>query len=393
MPGLFVKCLILPFLWCTLACQKAQLPVPHGPTKNQLPLVFIHGLMGSELVDSSGELHWLTATQGLGLSTPTLNLPLTFQAGIQQRDRLRPRKPLGSVQLLPGLGLDVYGPWLKYASRILTYNLHNFTYDWRRDNNENARNFLDYLQWIHARYGKPARVVAHSMGGMISLAVLNKRPDLIERIVFAGVPFRGGIGYLDNMYLGTPTGLNSSILSAKTIFSHTSVYSFYPAGQAFENRNLLRDSKEQPVSIDYYSLSDWRRLGLGPFAIQNDAWFRPLANQQKYINFLDYALRRGKIFRLAMKPTQKHYPHTLVITGKTHPTLDYGRQIEPQTRGATPGWDFETTPRLPGDGKVTYPDSLPPQPIQYIEFLSDNEHTYLLNDQKVQKRITQFLIE
>ena len=163
---------------CLWACQQDHLPVPHGPVGDAVPLVFIHGLMGSELVDQNQHVHWLTASQGLGLSSAELQLPLSFHNNIQTRDQLRSRYPLRKVELLPGVGQQIYAPWMQYASQLPEHRLHNFTYDWRRDNNESAVEFRDFLKWISNRYHRPARVVAHSMGGMISRSGMHQGAHL-----------------------------------------------------------------------------------------------------------------------------------------------------------------------------------------------------------------------
>ena len=58
------------------------------------PLVFIHGIKGSKLVDTQGRCQWVTALQALALETPKLALPMSFKNGIQARDELRAVEPL-----------------------------------------------------------------------------------------------------------------------------------------------------------------------------------------------------------------------------------------------------------------------------------------------------------
>src|SRR3712207_5974211 len=45
------------------------------------PLVFIHGIKGSTLINAKGETLWLTGSQALGVSTPELKLPLQWLTG------------------------------------------------------------------------------------------------------------------------------------------------------------------------------------------------------------------------------------------------------------------------------------------------------------------------
>ena len=40
------------------------------------------------------------------------------------------------------------------------------------------------------------QVVAHSMGGLVALHVLQRRPDLFHSVAFVGCPFEGGVAYI-----------------------------------------------------------------------------------------------------------------------------------------------------------------------------------------------------
>lgn len=394
-PALFCLIVLLPLIAC------GDEPV-RGPGSERaihpddVPLVFIPGLMGSILrkgTTAGGETRWLTVAQSLGLSTPDLRLPLGWQeAGgrpMQARDDLRPAGALLAVKLPGGLGQEVYAPWIEFARRFQNRPLHVFAYDWRRDNGETADRFEAFLGELQRKYGgKKIQVVAHSMGGMITLAVWNHRPDLIDRVVFAGVPFRGGIGYLDNMFLGTEIALNDALLGPDVIFSHTSVYSFYPAGASFENTGLVRDENGAKLDIDFYDVKVWQRNAFGPFARESAGWFKdPAAG----VAFLKEALRRCRAFRDRMRPTRAAYPPALVLSSKSRATLRYVQRLPGSSPDRPPVWDFDTTARVPGDGSVTYGDSIPPAPIEYEVVLSDFGHSYLLNDPAAAAAIESFL--
>jgi len=139
-----------------------------------------------------------------------------------------PQHTLSTVTVVPYLiGAVIYGPWLKKA-QTLGRPAYEFSYDWRRSLLETAVKFEAYLKWISIKHhGVKIQVVAHSMGGMITLAVLNKCPELFNSVLFAGVPF-GGNCYLADMMVGETTGLNMKILDPSVIFTFTSYYSFFP---------------------------------------------------------------------------------------------------------------------------------------------------------------------
>ncbi len=384
------------------ACGTAQPAHPDPAMSRQsetaLPLVFIPGLNGSLLEDSQGRQRWVGVAQGLALSTPDLSLPLQWNNGAQNGDDLRPAGVIMDVSLISGvLGQDFYGPWVDFAQTIDERPLHIFAYDWRRDNNESSAKFEAFLDDLSKRYGgKKLQVVAHSMGGMITLTVLNRRPELFDRVVFAGVPFRGGVGYLPNMHKGIQIGLNGELLKPEVLFSHPSVYSFYPSGQRFENTDVVLDESGERIQLDFYDANTWRTNGFGVFAPDSAEW---RGNADDRLAFLQEALRTAKKFRAAMQPRKPaaQYPPVLVVGSKAHDTMQHIRRKSPASmkgNGANGDgvarWDFAGTPAV-GDGGVLFRDMLPPEPIRHSVALSQFAHAFLLNDPQMQDRVARFL--
>lgn len=381
-------------LACALSpgCQ-AGLPQPLAPAESEsAPLVFVHGLNGAMLADSSGDLQYVTALQALGLSTPDLRLPLEWEDGAQARDDLQALRPVLEVPVLPGVAVDVYRP---FVDRMLAREgrpFFAFAYDWRRDNNENADRLREFLEALRSDYGRPARIVAHSMGGMLTLAALNEAPELVERVVFAGVPFKGGPGYLDNLYLGTSIGFNGELLGPEVIFSHPSVYSFFPSDQPWETQVVAADAEGRPLELDFYSLEAWRKNGFGMYAPQNAEWAADAKRLTERETFLRMTLSRAKAFRSRLTPRRPAaaYPPALVVMSRVHPTLNRIRRIPPAPEESVPRWDFEAEPKQPGDGSVLYAHALPPAPIACDVQLTSYDHVGLLNDPEAQDAIEAF---
>ena len=65
------------------------------------------------------------------------------------------------------------------------------------------------------------------MGGLITLALLNKRPEFFRKL-YLYVPFYGGIGFFGDLHIGIPNGLNNKILSPEVLFTMPSVYTLFP---------------------------------------------------------------------------------------------------------------------------------------------------------------------
>ena len=325
------------------------------------PWVFVHGLKGSTLLNAQGEAQWLTPMQALGLCNPKLALPLTWDAQeAQMTDGLLPGAPLGPIYVVPRLvGDDVYGPWLE-ALRHSGRAWVPFVYDWRRDNLASAAALEAFLQ---AQRGKTT-VVAHSLGGLITLSVLNRRPELFEKVYFVGVPFAGGIGFLPDLTEGTRTGLNGRILAPAVVATFTSIYSFFP----LDGTGVV-DAAGKPLSADFYSAATWQRFGWGVYAGN-----APAASATAY---LQVALAHAKRFRESLAPSLQAYPPVRVIAGRGRPTLH-----EVQVSGANRP-DFTVRPKVSGDGRVAENDALPPQGVPFTVDYAAAEHSALLNDPQV----------
>jgi pimeloyl-ACP methyl ester carboxylesterase len=349
---------------------------PHVEAASELknvPLVFIHGIKGSKLVGKDRKTVWVTLQEALSLSTPNIALPMSFQDGIQTRDDISAVGPLTKLVAIPKLlEVDVYASWLTRA-RKLGRPFRVFTYDWRRDNNETTDLFFKFLLEVQQKNnGAKIQVVAHSMGGLITLALLKEHPEIFHSVVFAGVPFGGGIGFLPDLHAGTATGINKKILAPNVLATFPSVYSLFP----LENRQLL--SKDQKIipGFDFYNADDWKKQRLGIFR----RGIAPLAAE----NFLREALGKARQFRNRIYQQITNQPPVLVVASRKYETLIQAVKDGPK---AERGWDFETAAKSLGDGRVSYESTMPPLGLSYRVFETDNRHDQLLADPKVVENI------
>ncbi len=367
-------------LWLGVALLEFLLAWPSLAAAEGPPLVFIHGIKGSELLTADGDVQWITAWQSLGFSTPDLALETRFENGMQPLGLLHPGKILSRINVLPPfVGVDIYGPFLDAAAK-LDRPVYQFSYDWRRDNLETMATFAKFLESIKARHGgQKVQVVAHSMGGLITLAVLNRNPELFDRIVFAGSPFGGGIGFLPDLHGGVKTGLNEKIVGPEVVRTFASVFVFFP-----EHSGDLLDKQGQEIPVDFYKVADWRRLKIGMYAQDS--------RSPEYETFLAEALARAKRFRELLEPSPATpgfaLPKVLVVAGKSFNTLSKVIQDGPQSEW---GWDFKSAPEVPGDSRVTFVHAMPPAGIPYDLFVTEADHTDMLNDKKTQQAIEDFL--
>ena len=276
------------------------------------PVVFVPGMMGSQLLRPDGSEAWLNLGNTLGhhdLSLPR-KLPLS-----RSRDDLHPGFLVGTDNILPrAFGFTEYadlldlldttgyepgtGPGLRYAV---------YTYDWRRDLVESARGLGLRLEGLAREMGDPAarfHVVGHSMGGLVARYYLRfggaePAPDApvtwagarrLAGVVLAATPNAGSIPALAAVLNGERVGLSYTTLAASVVSRMPSVYQLLPPAGA---RPLL-DPRGRPLDRDLHDPATWERFGWGPFAPTSDDRLAPERV------FLVAALERARAFHAAL---------------------------------------------------------------------------------------------
>ena len=362
-----------------------------------VPLVFIHGIKGAELRNSTDDLMWIDLWTGLGLKSPDLALPLRWdpldldelafrhhkgvresaefratENTVQAKDNIKAVGLLESIPVIPFLyRIPIYVNWLA-AVRKSDRPFYPFYYDWRRDNLESTERFKTFLLKVFAREKRPVQVVAHSMGGLITLPVLNESPEIFHSVVFAGVPFVGGIGFLPDLAEIHPTGLNSRVLSPEVLGTFPSVYSFFPLAK----EGFVIDESNRPVEVDFFSPSEWKKYGWGLFHSSNDSEIKT--------RFITTALDHARKFRNRLVAAPVHYPPITVVSGTQLPTYISVRRLRSQSLYR---WDFGQPKKCAGDGSVCVVNSKPPKGVPYRSILTEHSHVYLLDDPNVVQQI------
>ena len=337
------------------------------------PLVFIHGFKGCYLQDSvSSKQHWLTGSQALGLSNADVSLPLTWQGDVQGRDKLVPGEPLRKV-----LYASFYGPFIDWCEQRLPA-FYSFSYDWRRDNAEAVVDFSRYLRAVSKKHnGQAVQVIAHSNGGLITYVTWKQHPELFHSMLFAGTPFRGGIGVMKDLHHGLSTGFNRKISGPSVRFSYVTPYVFFPLS---DEPSHLFAANGAELSFDWFDLANWEALRLGLFGRgQVDSAQR---------RHLVRALQRCKVFREQLIAEETRYPPIAVIASGDTPTL-----AALQLNTSVPaGWDFDVRPKEPGDGRVRLVSSKPPEGVPFTLYETRHQHTKILLDIDVVHRAVEGLL-
>ncbi|MCC5814514.1 MAG: alpha/beta fold hydrolase, partial [Leptospira sp.] len=351
--------------------------------KENIPIVFVPGIKGSRLFNKEGEMKWLTGSQALGLSNPDLRLHGSSKD-------LIPMGPVDRVTAIPYLlDASIYYDFLKWANALDNIDFYVFSYDWRKDNLTTRNNLEAFLQEIGNRYNKKPVLIGHSMGGMLSFSTVNKNPDLVSKAVYVGTPFRGGIGYMRDLLEGVKTGINSRIQSPCVIAKYESVYVFFPRLNTWETKNIVLDKNGKPMEVDFFKAESWddNSFGFHSHTCKPDEIPNPIEFQRTLTN--------AKKFRQSLDPSsslKKSPLPSLVISAKNRDTTQAIQLTQDKTgAGSKKYWDLDLAEKVPGDGRVTESNSVPPPGFEYKLIYTEYEHSVMLNDSKVQREVLEFL--
>jgi pimeloyl-ACP methyl ester carboxylesterase len=261
------------------------------------PIIIIPGLLGSELVNyETGEVVWPSAFRS---SDDGLSLPVSPDlAG--NRDNLVARKIVNTIKLarlvpeifiyrdlldtLNKYGGYTEGDWNNPKADGDHDTFYVFPYDWRRDNVETARDFLQRVETLKRKLNRPDlrfNIVADSMGGLVArYAAMYGEAELppegttpaptwagavhINKIIMFGTPNEGSANAFATTLEGysITEGLRRRIplfnkLSREDVFTCPSIFQVMP----HNNSVRFLDENLQPLAVDLYDPSTWKRYG------------------------------------------------------------------------------------------------------------------------------------
>ena len=341
------------------------------PRAKQAPMVvFVPGLLGSQLLRKDGSIAWLNLGNTFGHHDLSLPREVPFKAS---RDELYPGFLIGTDSALPrAFGFTEYADLLElldaagYQPGIgsgLRYAV--YTYDWRRDLVEAAGGLARRLEGLaHAMDEPNARfhLVGHSMGGLVVRWYLRygaAEPDAKSPVTWAGArraasvvltatPNAGSIPALGAILSGERVGLSHTTLAASVVSRMPAVYQLLPPA----GTRPLVDLAGKDVESDLHDPATWERWGWGPFGRKDKA----TASER---SFVKAALDRARAFHagLARVPETKSPVPVYALGGDCLLTL--GRAIVGEgPAGAPPrfvarnGFEQDLIFEA-GDGRVT----------------------------------------
>lgn len=261
--------------------------IPRGERKAMV--VFVPGILGSQLVRPDGSVAWLNLGNTLGHHDLRLPASLPFTAS---RDELHPGLLIGTDDLLPrAFGFTEYADFLDLmgaagfqpgAGPGHRYAVH--PYDWRRDLVETARSLALRLEALAEAVGDPQarfHLVGHSMGGLVVRYYLRyaggePRPGAPVRwlgarrtasVVQVATPNAGSIASLGAVVNGERVGFSDTTLAAAVVRRMPSIYQLLPPA----GTRPLVDAQGRFLDADLHDVATWERLGWGPFGPEPDA--------------------------------------------------------------------------------------------------------------------------
>jgi hypothetical protein len=342
------------------------------PRARTAPLVvFVPGLMGSQLLRPDGSVAWLNLGNTLGHHDLSLPRKLPFTAS---RDELAPGFLIGTDSALPrAFGFTEYADLLDLLDAAgyepgtghgLRYAVH--TYDWRRDLVEVARGLALRLEGLAREMKDPGarfHLVGHSMGGLVVRWYLRyggAEPSENAPVTWAGArraasvlltatPSGGSIPALGAILDGERVGLSYTTLAAQVVSRMPSIYQLLPPP---DTRPLV-DARGRTLDHDLLDPATWERFGWGPFNPGADG---PRAAER---SFLAAALARARAFHagLARRPERPSPVPVHALGGDCLPTL--ARAVAGEgPPGSSPRFEARSSREQdllyePGDGRVT----------------------------------------
>jgi len=359
-----------------MGCVSAQ-PVLVAPSGEEVTL-FVHGYKGAFLQTAEGQLAWLHPRQAFSSGDTSLALGFEGQRDFQRYGPLTVSGALTRLMVVPGLIQEtLYLPWLEFGRDRLP-GFMVFAYDWRQDVRQTASALCERIESLGPN--RRVRIVAHSMGGLVTLQCLRHGSAaaraMVSHVVFVGVPFKGTPAPWDDLFLGNPTARNRALLSAEALLTFSSTWQLLPPTADF-----FFDSQRRPTPVDAFSGEAWLKHGWGLFGepeLKDNAGYRAQLTARLEAH---QGLWAGLGDEEGEQPSWKSL--TVIGTGRT--------TVSGFVANRDGSFDFTQALTEDGDGTVETSRAMAPKPIRGPRVDTTAEHAVMLNESGVQAAIADFL--
>lgn len=224
------------------------------------PIVVMGGYRGLILRDAKTHKRvWIPLKAGFNLRKIDLLL------GPSPYDEIRATDIIYPDGVLKNVGpIDICKRLIKRLDNNPKTVVKEFGYDWRLSLDITSDQLVEFLTKLKKETGKPAIVIAHSMGGLVTHGALNKNPELFRGIIDVGVPSEC-LNILGPIRYGDSILLSDKILTFETNFMMRSSFVFLPlSGRVFANK----DTGEW-YDLDYFDPETWVKYNLNPLVLES----------------------------------------------------------------------------------------------------------------------------
>lgn len=256
---------------------------------DQPPVIVIHGLMGSTLVDAKTGKEFWPGSLGTVAFGNYRDLA-AMSAEDREGEGLVPGKLFASYA-----GVDFYQALIDCLEQVGRFHLgvpgqpvtgpddrrryYVLLYDWRKDNIDAVRKLHELIEQIRRDYHDPTLrvdIIAHSNGGLIANYYLRYGPKdvldqpefyawddgarRIRRLVMLGTPTLGSVRSLERLLYGTRIALRT--IPVEVMATMVTPFESLPHPLVHPIVNADGD----PVALDIYDVNEWKTRQWGVFA-------------------------------------------------------------------------------------------------------------------------------
>ncbi len=355
---------------------------PNGTLTMTVP-----GFKGSHLIDpQTQKLEYLPFQMLINARKPNLRLKLDpDEPGTERMEASEALQPYAVITRI-GTAVDLCHRFFNLMKRReqdetlpYSFRFHSFAYDFRRDNVTSALALEKRIQEIYDANGQqPVTIVGHSMGALLSLHVVNRRPELVRACVFVGAPFRSLRGILKVLNTGDTMLLNADSVSEHVQFT-------WPSGYAMLCASGLRvfvDQHGNSVDLDLWNPEEWIRRGMTSsirLAIQE----RGDEGKDEMRRYMKRVLDKAKEFNATMRQHDPRiaYPPIAIVTADNR-SLGWSWNAQIRSDGWIESVDWEKPIHsVPADGTCPTFSMHPPEGVPVLaEFQTTYLHRSMMND-------------
>lgn len=411
----------------------------------QPPVILIHGLMGSTLVErGTGKEFWPGSIGTLAFSE--------YRELARMKQAEREGGGLVPGDLFYGVArTDYYGALIDALETVGRFKrgepgepvpsndrrrYYVLLYDWRKENLEAVRQLHALIEQIRLDYGDPdmpVDILAHSNGGLIANYYLRYGPtDVLDqevftpwdegahrvrRVVMLGTPSLGAVSSLERLQQGFKVAFR--VVPVEVLVTFATPFEALPHPES----RVVLSPEGHPIDFDIYDPDAWRVRRWSVFSPEVEARVMAAApdphtgalEMAELQGFFVHHLARAKRFQLALSaPVRANGVEVAVFGGDcsltpTYAVLDRDATGErlvvrpEEVKARAPGVDYERLMLHPGDGLVTRESQLgrgladlPGQPGRFFplaqSFFLCERHDQLSVNPYFQNNLLNFLL-